>query len=207
MNNTRSELMLLGLTVFVQLLIMILVPAMVAIDAIYYGGVVDESSATEYAQESLVLLAALLYGWGAYKRPASRGALMLLAGLLGCMFIREQDVVFDQISHGAWVYPAWSLALLSMYGAWRNRGTTLPMVLTLRAQPFFAYLSLGLLILIGFSRLFGTGSLWEAVVPEVNDWRIKTAVQEGLELLGYALVFYSALIFTMQKGGAEKPAA
>ena len=195
----KQEITLLGLTVLAQLLIVISVPGIVAVDVIYFGTAVNETSATERVQETLILLSSLIYAWAAYKRPKNRGSLILIAGLFGCMFIREQDVVFDRIQHGAWVYPAWSLALFSMWLAARYKHTIKPTVLKFRKQAFFAYLSLGFFILIGFSRLFGTGALWDEVVPGFSDGRIKTAVQEGLELLGYALIFYSAVVYSVQK--------
>lgn len=195
----KQEMALLGLTVLAQLLIVILVPSVVALDVIYFGTAVDESSATEHVQEALILMSSLIYAWAAYKRPKNRGALILIAGLFGCMFIREHDVVFDRIQHGAWVYPAWTLAIFSMWLASRYKHTIRPTVLRFRKQAFFAYLSLGFFILIGFSRIFGTGSLWDEVVPGFTDGRIKTAVQEGLELLGYTLIFYSAVVYSVQK--------
>lgn len=199
MSERATELTLLGLTIFAQLLMVTLVPAAVAFDVMQLNSSVGEASVTEYSQESMLLLSAAIYAWAAIKRPDSRGALILIAGLLGCMFIREQDVVFDRIQHGAWVYPAWSLAIISIYAAAKNKSTIMPAVLGFREQSFFAYLSLGLLVVLGFSRIFGTGALWEAVAPGGSDWRIKTAVQEGLELFGYAMVFYSALVFSTQR--------
>ncbi|MDD9893004.1 MAG: hypothetical protein OXT49_05785 [Gammaproteobacteria bacterium] len=199
MSGKKTEITLLGLTIFTQILIVTLVPGVVAIDVIYLGAAVDESSVTEMVQESLLLVSALIFAWAAIKRPDSRGALILISGLLGCMFIREQDAVFDTIQHGAWVYPAWTLAFTAMFLAYKNKTTITPAVLGFREQTFFAYLSLGLFVVLGFSRIFGTGPLWEAVAPGANDWRVKTAVQEGLELFGYALVFYSALVFAAQR--------
>lgn len=199
MSAKVTELSLLGLTLFAQLLIVTVVPAIVAIDVIYYGASVSEASVTEHVQESLLFLAACIYGWAAMKRPDYRGALVLLTGLLLCMLIREQDAVFDRIAHGAWVYPAWSCALATLFVASKNRDTIMSAILRFREQSFFAYLSLGLLVVLGFSRIFGTGALWEEVVPGFSDGRIKTAVQEGLELFGYALVFYSAAVFSTQR--------
>lgn len=199
MSTNATELSLLGLTLFFQLLIVTLVPAIVALDVIYFGTRVGETSVTEHVQESLLFLAACIYGWAAMKRPDYRGALVLLTGLLACMLIREQDSVFDRISHGAWVYPAWLCAFATLYIAYKNRDTIISAIVRFRAQSFFAYLSIGLLVVLGFSRIFGTGALWDMVVPGFADGRIKTAVQEGLELFGYALVFYSAIVFSAQR--------
>ncbi len=45
------------------------------------------------------------------------------------------------------------------------------------------------------SRTFGSGNLlWHAILEEDSS-RAKTVVQEGLELMGYAFIFYGSLVF------------
>ena len=54
----------------------------------------------------------------------------------------------------------------------------------------FTCVAVGLLITILFSRLFGTGQLWQAVMGEDYRSLYKSIIQEGLELLGYVLICF-----------------
>jgi hypothetical protein len=53
---------------------------------------------------------------------------------------------------------------------------------------------IGLLQLVIFSRLFGTGSLWEPVMGDSYQPGVKSIVQEGVELMSYALVLYGSAL-------------
>ena len=51
---------------------------------------------------------------------------------------------------------------------------------------------------IVFSRLFGTGSLWKDIAT-VDSRIVKTVVQEGLELFGYALILIGSILSHIEK--------
>ena len=53
-----------------------------------------------------------------------------------------------------------------------------------------------LLIVLIFSRIFGTGDLWRAILKENYIGHCITAIQEGLELLGYLIIFYGAILMS-----------
>ncbi|MCC7300349.1 MAG: hypothetical protein IT583_04660 [Verrucomicrobia bacterium] len=50
----------------------------------------------------------------------------------------------------------------------------------------------GLLVLVVFSRLFGYGPFWKAIMDDPSYRTVKTIVEEGVEQMGYFLVFISA---------------
>jgi hypothetical protein len=150
---------------------------------------------TELSQEALLLGSAVLFWLLSARRPFGRGFYTLVAGFFSCMFIREQDAFFDHISHGFWVYPAVLMTLITLLIAAFQRRTIMPaMAAATRSVPF-TYILIGLAILLFFSRVMGTGSFWEMLLPENSVALVKNTVQEGLELLGYILMLYGTLLF------------
>jgi hypothetical protein len=47
-----------------------------------------------------------------------------------------------------------------------------------------------------FSRVFGTGSLWRAIMLDEYQNLYKSVIQEGLELFGYLLIAYGTVQMT-----------
>lgn len=169
----------------------------VYIDVIVLGNDLGEISVTEIAQEALLLASAFIFWYGAWKKPNIRGFLVLIASFFSCLFIREMDSFLDEIRHGFWFWPALVTALVSIvYARWLAKSTTLkPLVSFINTKPYFLIL-IGLIILIILSRTFGSGNLfWNYLLPDGGAFLAKTVVQEGLELFGYAFIFYGALVF------------
>ncbi|MFC1467964.1 hypothetical protein ACFLQY_04695 [Verrucomicrobiota bacterium] len=194
---------LLSLTV-----LMLSVPIIIGIDSLVIGHGTSETSITELMQEALILLSAVLCGISAWKRPQSRGFLALAAGFFGCMFIRECDAFFDKIAHGFWVYPAITFALATTLYALTSRETVIPTLLAYLGKSHFTYISIGLLLILVFSRAFGSGHLWEGVMGANYRSAYKSMIQEGLELLGYVHVAYGAvLLFFYEKMSTGKEQA
>ncbi|MGN1150064.1 MAG: hypothetical protein ACI4SY_05085, partial [Sutterella sp.] len=58
----------------------------------------------EAAQEAMLFISALLFALAARRAPQLRGGLILIAGFLCAMLIREFDGFLDMIVHGFWKY-------------------------------------------------------------------------------------------------------
>ncbi len=180
---------------FVLVLAMLWVPLALILDTAVFNDEVSEISVTELSQETLLLVSTVLFWLLSARRPFGRGFYTLVAGFFSCMFIREQDAFFDLIVHGFWVYPAVLMALITLLIAAFQRRTIMPaMAAATRSVPF-TYILIGLAILLFFSRVMGTGSFWELLLPENSVSLVKNTVQEGLELLGYILMLYGTLLF------------
>ncbi len=139
--------------------------------------------------------------FGVLRDPQARGFMVLVAGLLSCMFIRELDYAFDQITHGFWFYPAMLMALGSILYAAINRDTiSLPMVYFTGTRSY-VFLAVGLLITLVFSRVFGSGNLvWKEALGSSYTAHFRSVIQEGLELFGYVFVFYGACLSRLHAG-------
>jgi hypothetical protein len=136
----------------------------------------------------------LLAGVTAWRRPESRGFWVLVSGLFCIMLIRENDKFLDTITHGFWIYPASLVSIVVIVYSIRLRETIVTPMLDFAATRACAYLMTGLLLVILFSRIFGSSQLLSEVLGADYSKPYKTVVQEGLELLGYALVFFGSVL-------------
>ena len=152
-------------------------------------GSILEASVTELAQESLILAAAFLFGFTAWRRPELRSLMVLFAGLFGCMFIRELDAMFDIVFHGFWLYPALLLAVGTICYLLRCPRMSFRQARELLMTSPFRSVCLGLLTVLVISRIAGTGKLWGSILGSESAGQFyKNIVQEGLELWGYAII-------------------
>lgn len=183
-----------GFAQFVFLAFLVTLPIItLSIDFIYLKQGLSENSMTEYLQEILLLLTTLSFAYTAYKDPSTRHFCVLLTGFFACMFIRELDGLFDLIFHGFWVIPATLVALFSIIFALRNKQQALSTFSCFVQSRHFITLNLGMALLLVFSRLFGIGELWEGILGSNYDRIVKRVAEEGLEVLGYTIIFYSAM--------------
>lgn len=175
------------------------VPAAVYLDVVVLKHGMPEFGVTEISQELCLLVVTLFFYRLAFKLPQQRGFLFLVAGLFLSMLIRELDYLFDLIRHGFWKYPVAVVVLCSGILAAIYRASVLPAMAEASRSFPFAYILAGLAVVLFFSRVFGTGSLWTAVLDSgvgvAAPALVKNTVQEGLELLGYVLILYGTLLF------------
>ncbi len=88
-----------------------------------------------------------------------------------------------------WIYLAVPLLLLFIWLLYRDRETIIASAYTFLKSPLIAWFVIGFLVTFIFSRLFGMGGLWKAILGnDYNRW-VKNAAEEGIELLGYSLFF------------------
>ncbi|QFT57875.1 hypothetical protein FIU94_03475 [Sulfitobacter sp. THAF37] len=185
------------------LLIFIATPLALFYDTSVAGQPMSESTLTERLQVVLIVISMLAFATGAFFRMGHAGYTGAVTTLLACMAIRENDSAFDLVYHGFWLVPA--LAALAVGGAytWSHRaGAWAAFAAHLNTRPG-TYFILGLLLLLVFSRLFGTGAVWEGVMGAAYTPEVKAAVQEGLELLGYFLLSYGAFLSLQNRFGGE----
>ncbi len=174
---------------------MVATPAIVALDVEVFLHGSSEVSITELSQEALILLSAVLFGLAARRQAQARAWLVLVAGLFACMFIREIDMWLDRIVHGFWVYPALATALAAIAYALRNRETLGSGFAAYTSTRAHAYVLTGLLVVVLFSRLFGSGGFWAGVMGDDFQHAYKTFIQEGIELLGYFLIAFGSVSY------------
>jgi len=159
------------------------------IDYFFLKNNLSEQSLTEIFQQLLLLASVAIFSWSAYKEEESRTFFILVAGFFGCMFLRELDYYFDMIVHGFWFYPTILLAISVIIYSIKNNEFLLSSVSSFSQSKAYFNILIGLVIIMVFSRLFGSGTLWKDVMNDDYHIIYKTIIQEGLELFGYMFLF------------------
>ena len=189
----RAFLLLLGLGLGVVLLYLVFI-----FDAMSNLRV-RELGPIELAQSVMLATTTGLYFLEAYRRPALRRAMVLVAGFFGCMLIREQDYFLDFISHGCWLYPALALAFGCIAYACTDLRRTLAGLERFVRWKHFPILLIGLVIVLAYSRLFGSGYGWKLLLGKKFIYSMKAGVEESSELLGYLFILASAVLANSDK--------
>ncbi len=168
------------------------VPALALFDAQFIGSGSSEASATEIAQELLLLISAVMFWSAATRSVEMRPILQLAAGLFAAMLVRELDYFWDQVTHGFWVYPMTMVAAIAIISAGQQRTAVLSAWAKYAQTKSYLLVLVGLLIILVLSRTFGSQLLWRPILGNSDVALTKTVIQEGLELFGYLFVFWGA---------------
>ena len=175
----------------------------------------SSESVIEWAQ-SIVLGASLACFYiVAAKCPRERAGLLLIAGFLTALFIREQDGYLDVFSRHAWQYVLVAfLVPLFWYIARRGWSEALEGLAGFIRSRFFVSMAVGMALLLIFSRLHGSEQfVWSLFIKNWQDcYTAKRLSEETMELLAYLLVAHSSFGFLLERlscresrGGPEVP--
>ena len=154
----------------------------------------QETGPLELMQSAMLGASTALFFLEAKRRPELRHAMVLVAGFLGCMLIREQDYFLDFIQHGFWLWPALALAFSCLAYACTDLRRTLAGLEHFVRWKYFPFLLIGLVIVLAYSRLFGSRLVWEMLLGKHFLYCLKTGVEESCELLGYMFILASAVL-------------
>ena len=182
------------LNLILQSFLVVIPVVIVSLDAEILIQGSSELSITEIAQELFILCSAVLFVLCAKLDVNSRGFFVLVAGLFATMFVRESDALLDNIQAGFWLYPALIVSLSAILYARKCVGTVKKPMLEQMESRHFLHISLGLILVLIFSRTFGSGHLWRDIMGHDYSIVYKSVVQEGIELLGYIFVFYGSIL-------------
>ena len=156
------------------------------------AGRIKDASYTENLQETLLLFSSIIFIYLAKKKNA-RG-LLLVAGFFACMFIREWDAVFDELFHGAWKYIAIPTAIGFTYFALREGLQKVwDDLAEFMGSKSYDIIVAGLIIVLVVSRMLGIKAIWMLMSGPDFKYVFKTFIEEGVELLGYMVIFAGSL--------------
>ncbi|MEM5536915.1 hypothetical protein WNY58_10985 [Neptuniibacter pectenicola] len=158
-----------------------------------------EHSATEQMHNVFAFISCVVFFITAKLSQSLRPAVVIVGTLVGLMLIREFDAFLDDnFFDGAWqvlVYSA--IAVSTLYLFKQPYPVKASLVEYSRSSSAGIFLS-GILVVLVFSRLFGRGSFWEAVMGDGYVRVVKNIAEEGTELIGYALLVIAAVEFLWQ---------
>lgn len=155
-----------------------------------------ESSATELMHDTFAFVTCALFLLAAYFSRSLRPAAVVVATLSGMMLIREFDAFLDaNVFDGAWqTLVCIALFASTVYLIKQPEPVKPSLIEYSKLSSAGIYLS-GILVVLVFSRLFGRGSFWEAVMGDGYMRVVKNIVEEGTELIGHALLVIAAVEF------------
>ena len=197
--ESKFKIVCFGFIKFLILVLMALLSLLIVYSVTYYDvsrtGVISDSSLTEALQESLLFISICIYAY-IVKRYHAKGVI-LVAGFLTCMLIREWDVVFDDLLfHGAWKYLAVPAAVLSCYLALRSgKDKVIADLACFMQKKAYNVLLLGMTVVLVISRILGMRILLKLFSSISFNQGLKNFIEEGSELFGYLIIFYATLMF------------
>jgi hypothetical protein len=153
----------------------------------------NEVSLTELFQQLFLFICVVVFSREAISNRDSRSFFVLISAFFGCMLLRELDYYFDLITHGFWLYPTIILAISAIFYSINHRENFFESVNTFCKTHAYFNILIGLVIILVFSRLFGSGTLWKDVMGENYLHVYKTILQECLELFGYIFLFIGSI--------------
>ncbi len=165
-------------------------------EGIYLGGETrfSEIGFTELMQSLLLGLASGLL-WYAHRHLAPFRHLALLMFLfLFASFIREQDAFLDAyVFDGAWQVLVSLVLVPGLFVVIRRRQGFLEEFSRYADSFSFGLFAAGFLCTYVFSRLYGRGEFWEAILAERYVRVFKDTAEEVTELFGYALLLFAVI--------------
>jgi hypothetical protein len=171
--------------------------ALLWVDVKWMQSIVGETSATEFGQLGLLTATALAFIALARGSEPDRRFATLVAGFFGCMLIRESDAYLDLIMDDLWQISVALIAGACLFYALKDWRSTLRSMARFVASRPGLVMILGLVLLLVYSRLFGMSSLWKGMLGDGYQRVFKNAVEEGTEVLGYALILVAALTYVV----------
>ncbi|HEX7113493.1 MAG TPA: hypothetical protein VF193_00020 [Steroidobacter sp.] len=163
------------------------------LDVWWLGNTVGEVSTTELSQISCLVLIMISFGYLARLSPEDRRFAVLTAGFFACMLIRELDAALDLLMNGLWQALVFLVAVTCLTYAVIDWRATLRGMARMMATRFTLVMTIGLALLLAYSRLLGMGLPWKEMLEDGYVRAVKNAVEESAELLGYALILVASI--------------
>ncbi len=167
----------------------------------------SEFGYVEFGQSLLLLTCVVMLVVADRRGEGDSPLLRCLALGFAMLLIRENDQVLELwLPHGIWKWPALVLLIVLAGVFWRHRGRVIEEVVELSRTPAFGVLLAGFATLV-FSRFFGRGDFWEAVMEE-RYWRpVKNAAEEGVELFALGLLTAGVVELLLQRRSVDERTA
>lgn len=148
----------------------------------------SEFGYVEFAQSALLALTVVLLVIADWRSDRAEPLLRCLALAFGMLLIRENDQILELwLPHGVWKWPVLVLFIALLWVFFRHRAAVFDELKQLATTPAIGVLYAGFATLV-FSRLFGRGEFWQALMEE-RYWRpVKNAAEEGVELFALGLM-------------------
>ncbi|WP_416139753.1 hypothetical protein ACM26W_05020 [Halomonas sp. HK25] len=169
------------------------------IEALHYPEVrFSEYGFTELAQSAVLLGASLLLLYTRQVLKVLPTVTLLMFAFTFSSFIREQDYFLDTwVARHTWKVLVALVVLPLLFWVIRERQRFVEEFTSYANSFSFGLFAAGVLVTYVFSRLYGRGAFWEAILQEHYVRTFKDAAEEVVELLGYALILIAVIELTL----------
>lgn len=147
----------------------------------------------EYGRLEMIQVAFLALGLAfavlaAVRRPASRPATVLLAGLLAAVLVREHNNYFkDHGFSGLWELIAAAVVVATLLLAWRWRAGFTSSLVRVVSSPAFGWMAAAVVV-VTFAQLLDERALWQLVLEQEDfPYAVRRMGEESLEVVAYYL--------------------
>lgn len=152
----------------------------------YFG----EITFTEIGQEIILFLLFGFFLWLNYRWKESQPVSILVSLFFLMSFIREFNFLVDK-----WIFPVLVVFAIFVWLFIRDFKKIKDATIQFFSVPASGWFLPGLLITYIFSRLFGRSKFWQLLYHDESYRLAKAATEEGLELLGNAIMLIGAIEF------------
>jgi len=156
-------------------------------------GKFGEICATEILQELFLLFLAFVFIYTGQKEPELLPATRLISLFIFMAVIRE----LNNLVH-FWFYLVLPLILLFAWYVYHDRNKLIASLASFLKRPEVPWFLAGFLVTFIYSRFFGRKVFWQAVTGGDFPRWVKNAAEEGMELLGYTLLFIGGMEMFLQ---------
>lgn len=169
------------------------------IEALHYPEVrFSEYGFTELTQSVLLLSASLLLLYTRQVLKVLPTVTLLMFAFTFSSFIREQDYFLDTwVARHTWKVLVTLVIVPILFWVIRERKRFVEEFASYANSFSFGLFAAGVLVTYVFSRLYGRGDFWEAILQEHYVRTFKDAAEEVVELLGYALILIAVIELTL----------
>ena len=153
-----------------------------------------EYSYSQFGQSIALLTGIVATVWLLRRKVLPQLGFLILA-LLTCALVRESDTFLDYLADGLWqaIVVLILIAVAAQLGL--QRATLGPQIAWLGRHFSCGLMLAGFAIVMGFSRVFGRGVVWQQIMGTSYTKTIKYFAEESIELLGYALLTIGVVEF------------
>lgn len=183
---------------FILALLSVVPVALLYLDVAWLQDGVGEASLTEVAQTLILVGCVATFLLVARHRPGERGFALLAAAFFLCMVIREQNNLLKSVADGLWEGMVLVIAVAGIAYAASRRRQTLVSLVRFSGTRAGGMMMVGLVLLIVYSRLFGAGAVWHAMLGDGYVRVAKNAAEEGTELCAYMMIFAASQSYRRQ---------
>ncbi len=160
----------------------------------------SEFSIVEILQSAILMAVVITMALRSRSGDLANALPGFLALVFVVLLIREQDYHLDRWLHdGAWIWPALMASAGAAWILYRRSAEIGAQIRAFSDTAGFGLIFAGLVIAVGFSRVFGQKALWVGLLDEESYRICKVAAEELTELLGYTLILAGCLEFRLPR--------